>query len=61
MMAKAQPKTLSKASFLIAAISVMCDCDLCVRLCRNIFSLLEPWPILVISIKDCPDTHYAAV
>jgi hypothetical protein len=28
MMAKAWPKTLSKMSFLIAAISVMCECDL---------------------------------
>jgi len=61
MMAKACPKTLSKMSFLIAAISVMCECDLRVRLCKDVFSLLQPWPIHIICITDCPGTLYAAV
>ena len=46
---------------LIAAISLTCDCDLGVRLCKDVFTLLEPLPIHIICITDCPGTHYAAV
>jgi hypothetical protein len=41
MMAKTYRKFLPKMSFLFAAISIMCGCDLRVRLGNGVFGLLE--------------------